>query len=98
MSQEEIYSHDFFQNSPLFNGNIPTKPDKAQLVAELETYLEPEDKIFDLDSDLNTYGVIDFMSSVRSAQHDVKPQSFRDLVENAHKPATEFKMEMTLFA
>ena len=38
------------------------------------------------------------MSSVRSAQHDVKPQSFRDLVENAHKPATEFKMEMTLFA
>ena len=98
MSQKEVYSHDFFQNSTLFNGNIPTKPDKAQLVTELEAYLQPEDKIFDPDSDLTTYGIIDFMSSVRSAQHKIKPQSFGDLVKNAHKPATEFKLEMTLFA
>ena len=35
MSQEDIFSCDLIENSPLFEGNITTKPDKAQLVAEL---------------------------------------------------------------
>ena len=98
MPQEEIYSHDFFQNSPLFDGNIAKKPDKAQLVAELETYLQPEDKLFDPDSELITYGVIDFMSNVRSYPSNEKPLVAEDLVDIAHKPSTEYNLIMTLIA
>ena len=36
ISPRELYAHDLLQYSPLFFGEFTTKPDKAQLIAELE--------------------------------------------------------------
>ena len=95
MSQEDIYSYDFFNNSPLFDGNITTKPDKSQLVAELEKCLTDDDKVFHPDSQHITHVIIDFMSSTRHNQAYTK---FGDMVNAAHLSSTEFKTTMTLIA
>ena len=44
MKQEEIFSHDVLIICPIFDGNMTTKPQKAQLVTELEKHLTNEDK------------------------------------------------------
>ena len=65
MSQEEIYTHDLLQSSPLFDGDITTKPNKSQLISELETNLYPDDYQFNQDHPLATHVFLDFMSKVR---------------------------------
>ena len=62
---EEIYAHDLLQSSPLFCGDFTTKPDKSQLVAELETNLTPGDYKYKNDDAQTTHVVIDFMSKLR---------------------------------
>ena len=97
MSLQDIYSCDFFNNSPLFDGNITTKPDKAQLVSELEKCLTLEDKLFDPNSQLTTHAIIDFMSATRSSQSDKskRVQTFGDMVKSAHVAAIAYDPEMT---
>ena len=97
MSLQDVYSCDSFSNSPLFDGNITTKPDKAQLVSELEKCLTLEDKSFDPNSQLTTHAIIDFMSATRSSQSDKSKryQTFGDMVKAAHLAAIDYDPEMT---
>ena len=46
MSSSEVYSYDFLESTPLFIGDITTKPDKAELVTHLEKYLDQADYQF----------------------------------------------------
>lgn len=65
ISPRELYAHDLLQSSPLFVGEITTKPDKAQLTAELEKNLQPVDYQFNRENPLTTHVVLDFMSKIR---------------------------------
>ena len=65
MSQEELYTHDILQLSPLFLSDITTQTDKAQLVTELETNLTQGDYQFNPDNPRTTHVFIDFMSKIR---------------------------------
>ena len=64
MSAEDLFAHDFVSSSPLFDGNIPRKPDKSMIVSELETNPIPSDYQFCKDSSLTTHITVDFMSKV----------------------------------
>jgi len=64
----------------LFEGNITTKPDKAQLVAELEKHLIEADKQFSSHSMHNTHAVIDCMSGFRNIPSDKKTKTFAGLI------------------
>ena len=65
MSLPDIYSHDLLPVSPIFEGDLPTKPDKSSFIKELERSLNlstgdmrcPEG---------NMAIMIDFMSRIRS--------------------------------
>ena len=63
MSLELIFSHDILPSSIIFEGDLPSKPDKSKLIAEIEQHLAHEDMIF-------PYGdaavILDFMSKIRS--------------------------------
>ena len=64
-SAEGAFAHDFVNSSPLFDGNIPRKPDKSMIVSEFETNLILSDYQFCKDSNLTTHTIVDFMSKVR---------------------------------
>jgi len=59
ISPKEPYAHDLLQPSPLFVREFTTKPDKAQLIAELETNLQLVDYQFNQDYPLATHVVLD---------------------------------------
>ena len=65
MSSSEVYSYDLLDSTPLFIGDITTKPDKAELVTHLEKYLDQADYQFTKNSPLNTHVMLDFMSVIR---------------------------------
>ena len=64
-----ILSHDLFEGSPLFeevlNVQRCTKPNKSQIIAELENHLGKDDYNFHPVSDLKTHTLLDFMSKTR---------------------------------
>ena len=62
---EFILGYDLFDTSPLFDGAWCTKPDKSQLIRELEQNLNSEDYVFSPVSNLKTDIILDFMSKVR---------------------------------
>lgn len=64
-TMKDILSYDILQNSPLFNGDIPKKPAKHMLIAELEKNLSTEDYCFEPTSNSKTSVLIDFMSQIR---------------------------------
>ncbi len=55
----------FSPNSPLFDGDLPTRPTTSIVYAELETHLSEENYKFQRQSQLKTTTIIDFMSKVR---------------------------------
>ena len=65
----QVLCYDLFDSSPHFFG-YPTslrcrKPDKEQLITELENNLNPTDFIFNSASDMRADVIIDFMSKMR---------------------------------
>ncbi len=65
MSLPEIFAHDLLHHSPLFDGGFPTKPQKSNLILELETHLEQVDYRFQRSLSMKTTIIVDFMSQVR---------------------------------
>jgi hypothetical protein len=67
-TSDNILCHDLFDTSPLFDGDHTaprcTKPDKSQLVAELEKHLAQDEFEFN-PSQMKTDVVLDFMSKIR---------------------------------
>lgn len=65
---EQVLSHDLFDASPLFDGDptFPrcTKPEKSQLIAELEKHLVAKEYDFSA-SQMKTDIILDFMSKIR---------------------------------
>ncbi len=80
MSQDEIYSHDLLNASSLFTGDITTKPDKSQLVAEVEQNLDKDDYNFNKESPLVTHVLVDFMSKIRQFTNLQLFQNFGDAI------------------
>ena len=90
MSPEEIFSCDLLNSSPLFEGNFTKKPNKAELITKLETYLSVDDKIFINHSALNTHAVIDVMSAARNIPSKEKPVTCGGLVNAILKPTRDY--------
>lgn len=63
MSFKTIYSYDILPISPIFEGDLPSKPDKSTLISDLEKNLATADMNF---SGGNLSVVVDFMSKIRS--------------------------------
>ncbi len=63
MALDSIYGHDIIPISTIFQGDLPTKPDKSALVADLEKYLTDDDLHF---PGGNASVILDFMSKIRS--------------------------------
>ena len=63
MSLDSIYDHEFLPVSTIFEGDLPSKPDKSALIADLVKYLASGDMHFPA-GDVSV--VIDFMSKIRS--------------------------------
>ena len=65
----QVLCYDLFDSSPHFYGDPTslrcTKPDKEQLITELENNLNPIDFSFNFASDIRIDGIIDFMSKMR---------------------------------
>ena len=64
-STAKIFEQDLLPTSKLFEGELPTKPSKHPLVAEIEKELQPEEIKFEKDSSLKTSVIVDFMSQIR---------------------------------
>ena len=66
---EQVLCYDLVDSSPHFYGDHTslrcTKPDKAQLITELENSLNPSDFCFNSASKIRTDVIIDFMSKMR---------------------------------
>ena len=62
----QFLCYDLFDSSPHFYGDPTslrcTKPDKEQLITELENNVNPSDSSFNSASDMRTDVIIDFMS------------------------------------
>ena len=63
----DILKYDICSSSPLFDGDICSKPTKSLLLKEVEGQLSSEDYIFMPSSDLKTATIVDFMSAARSS-------------------------------
>ena len=63
MTLDSIYGHDIIPISTIFEGDLPSKPDKSALIADLEKYLTVEDMYFP-GGDISV--ILDFMSKIRS--------------------------------
>ena len=65
----QVLCYDLFDSSPHFYGDPTslrcTKPDREQLITELENNLNPSDFSFNSASDMRTDVIIDFMSKMR---------------------------------
>ena len=65
----QVLCYDLFDSSPHFFGYPTslrcTKPDKEQLITELENNLNPSDFSFNSASDMRADVIIDFMSKMR---------------------------------
>lgn len=46
MALDSIYSFDILSISPIFEGDLPSKPTKSALIADLEKYLMDDDMHF----------------------------------------------------
>ena len=63
-----ILNHDLLDSSPMFeDGTVPrcTKPDRSQLVKELEKHIENNKYDFQSDCSLETSVILDFLSKIR---------------------------------
>ena len=88
MPLEEIYGHDFFESSPLFEGDLATKPSKSHLIAEIENNLPPNaSDCFKPDSTLNTHVLIDFMSNARQYLGFPRCNNFGHAIRGILNPA-----------
>ena len=65
----QVLCFDLFDSSPYFYGDPTslrcTKPDREQLITELENKLNPNDFSFNSASDMRTDVIIDFMSKMK---------------------------------
>ena len=61
----ELLKHDLVEESPLFDENDTTKPQKHIMIQELEKQLEKNYYAFDRQSNTPTVVIVDFMSVVR---------------------------------
>ena len=73
MDIETIYSHDVFPISPIFEGDLSSKPDKSGLVSSLEKNLSSDDMVF---QGGDTVVILDFMSKIRSFPNLLVFQNF----------------------
>ena len=55
--------HDFLSMNILFDGDYTFKPDKSELVRELEKHFESRELKFENNSDLQTVLLVDFIST-----------------------------------
>jgi hypothetical protein len=62
-SLEAIFTHDILPSFVLFDGNLPSKPEKSKLIVIIETCLVEEDMVFQQGE---ASVVVDFMSKIRS--------------------------------
>ena len=67
IAMSELLKHDLVEESPLFDENDMTKPQKHIMIQELEKQLEKDDYAFDKQSNTPTVVIVDFMSVVRKA-------------------------------
>lgn len=93
MPPEEIYAHDFFNSSPLFDGDLVAKSNKSLLIAELEKQIHLDERdTFKNESSMTTHVLIDFMSQVRQFYGFQKCQDFghaiREVLKAAERVAT----------
>ena len=58
-----IFGHDILPVSTIFECDLPSKPDKSALIADLEKYVTSDDMRFPAGA---FYVIIDFMSKIRS--------------------------------
>ena len=65
IATSELLKHDLVEESPLFDGDDMTKPQKHIMIQELEKQLEKDDYAFDKQSNTPTVVIVDFMSVVR---------------------------------
>lgn len=63
MELESIYAHDILPVSTLFDGDLPTKPQKSELITDLEKNLKDNDYCFPGGT---VPVILDFMSKIRS--------------------------------
>ena len=59
----DIFTHDLFETSNIFDGDLPAHTDKASLVSELESKIDVSG--WNKDSVLNSHVFVDFMSRIR---------------------------------
>ena len=78
ISMKEIVCHDHLRDSLLFDGDLTAKPNKSELIMELENHLQASDYNFIQNSPLRTAAVIDFMSQIRKYP-TTKLKTFNDL-------------------
>ena len=75
----------YLQFSPLFVGDITTKPNKAQLVAELENNLTSSDYQLNPDNPQVTHVLLDFMSKIRQFPNLSTFENFGEVIKCVYK-------------
>ena len=73
----EILTYDHFRN-PLFDGEQTTKPEKSQIIVELEKLLTPADLYLVKNSHKKAITVVDFMSVIHKVSF-AKMSCFKDV-------------------
>ena len=63
MATHDILSHDLFDSTPIFDGDLPSKADKSDILEHLESEMIQTASLEH--SDLKTHLIVDFMSKVR---------------------------------
>ena len=76
-SLNEILTYNHFRN-PLFDGEQTTKPEKSQIIVELEKLFTPADWYFVKNSHKIAITVVDFMSVIRKVNF-AKMSCFKDV-------------------
>lgn len=79
MALEEILAYDLLPSSVLFEGKLPAKPQKAQLMTSLEAHLHGQ-LDFSPESPLETDVIVDFMSKIRQFSNVTSFRSFGELI------------------
>ena len=82
MPAAQIYRHDFLPTSSIFEGKLPKKATKSQIVAELEKL----SNVTEADTrkpERNLSLIMDFMSITRSMTFPPDCTTFGDLIHNS---------------
>ena len=97
MTLSEIISHDLLQSSPIFDGDIPAKSDKAKLLEDIEHHLSKDSWCYS--SSLKTHVFYDFMSKIRHmnlSNHSTFSEVIQTVIVSAKRVCTSELLHVVL--